>query len=259
MSERETFEGQIRENPDDDTVRLVFADWLQENGDADYAEFVRVQIELAKSAEKIGTQFVKDTRPVGSRRDHIAVRDEDPHVEKLRRREMELFRNLTKVNAPGAWRAFAGLPIAGGTHQDGKCLVSVYGATPYTALGTIRRGFLEAVELPCEVFCGLTGRDGTTAALFRHPVRLVTLSDRTPDETFDAPHFSLWHRAVEPDELDDAPSLLPAELFDLLQPSLPSAYPGEEWVGEDEEAALLALCEACLKYGYAVFESQRGR
>lgn len=35
----------ICEQPEDDTSRLVFADWLQENGDPDRAEFIRDQIE----------------------------------------------------------------------------------------------------------------------------------------------------------------------------------------------------------------------
>jgi uncharacterized protein (TIGR02996 family) len=38
----------IRANPDDDTPRLVYADWLDENGDAARAEFIRVQRALAK-------------------------------------------------------------------------------------------------------------------------------------------------------------------------------------------------------------------
>jgi uncharacterized protein (TIGR02996 family) len=36
------------DNPDDDTPRLVYADWLQENGDPDRAEFIRLQIEIAR-------------------------------------------------------------------------------------------------------------------------------------------------------------------------------------------------------------------
>lgn len=36
----------IREAPNDDVPRLIYADWLEENGDADRAEFIRVQIEL---------------------------------------------------------------------------------------------------------------------------------------------------------------------------------------------------------------------
>jgi uncharacterized protein (TIGR02996 family) len=38
----------IAEQPDDDTPRLVSADWLDEHGDPARAEFIRVQIELAK-------------------------------------------------------------------------------------------------------------------------------------------------------------------------------------------------------------------
>jgi uncharacterized protein (TIGR02996 family) len=38
----------IIESPDDDAPRLVYTDWLDEHGDADRAEFIRVQCELAK-------------------------------------------------------------------------------------------------------------------------------------------------------------------------------------------------------------------
>ena len=34
-------------NPDEDTPRLVYADWLEENGQALRAEFIRLQIKLA--------------------------------------------------------------------------------------------------------------------------------------------------------------------------------------------------------------------
>jgi uncharacterized protein (TIGR02996 family) len=39
----------IKQNPDDNTPRLIFADWLEENGDP-RGEFVRVQCELADCA-----------------------------------------------------------------------------------------------------------------------------------------------------------------------------------------------------------------
>jgi uncharacterized protein (TIGR02996 family) len=38
----------ILEEPDDDGVRLVYADWLEEHGDVDRAEFIRVQLDLAR-------------------------------------------------------------------------------------------------------------------------------------------------------------------------------------------------------------------
>src|SRR5262249_20347749 len=41
----------IRANPDDDRVRLIYADWLQENGQPQRAEVIRVQVELARLAD----------------------------------------------------------------------------------------------------------------------------------------------------------------------------------------------------------------
>jgi uncharacterized protein (TIGR02996 family) len=40
----------IIERPRDIAARLVWSDWLEEQGDADHSAFVRVQCELAKCA-----------------------------------------------------------------------------------------------------------------------------------------------------------------------------------------------------------------
>jgi uncharacterized protein (TIGR02996 family) len=48
MTERDAFLKAIRDSPDDDTPRLVFADWLTENGEESRAEFIRVQCELER-------------------------------------------------------------------------------------------------------------------------------------------------------------------------------------------------------------------
>ena len=47
----EAFLRAICEEPDDDTHRLVYADWLDENGNPERAEFIRVQTELARLDE----------------------------------------------------------------------------------------------------------------------------------------------------------------------------------------------------------------
>jgi uncharacterized protein (TIGR02996 family) len=39
----------ICDQPDDDTARLVYADWLTENGQPNRGEFIRVEIELART------------------------------------------------------------------------------------------------------------------------------------------------------------------------------------------------------------------
>jgi uncharacterized protein (TIGR02996 family) len=46
MTEREALVAAIAANPDNDTPRLIFADWLQENGEDDRAEFIRLECQL---------------------------------------------------------------------------------------------------------------------------------------------------------------------------------------------------------------------
>ncbi len=61
----EPFLRAICENPEDDTVRLVYADWLDENRDPDRAEFIRVQVERAR------------LRDAGSDSETLKVRDQE--------------------------------------------------------------------------------------------------------------------------------------------------------------------------------------
>lgn len=49
MSDREAFLRAVAADPADDTVRLAFADWLDENGDPARAEFIRLQIQRERS------------------------------------------------------------------------------------------------------------------------------------------------------------------------------------------------------------------
>lgn len=49
MTEYESLMFAVCENPEEDTARLVLADWLEENGEPERAEFIRVQIELART------------------------------------------------------------------------------------------------------------------------------------------------------------------------------------------------------------------
>jgi uncharacterized protein (TIGR02996 family) len=48
MNERDALLRAVCANPDEDTPRLVFADWLDEHGEAERAEFIRLQIGLAR-------------------------------------------------------------------------------------------------------------------------------------------------------------------------------------------------------------------
>src|SRR4051812_7418936 len=57
----------ICEQPWEDTPRLMYADWLDENGDSRRAEFIRVQIALAKEPDE-------------SRRNELVTRAEQLHT-----------------------------------------------------------------------------------------------------------------------------------------------------------------------------------
>jgi uncharacterized protein (TIGR02996 family) len=52
----EPFLRAICQAPDDDAPRLVFADWLDENGDPERAEFIRLQVRLAREPEAAGVE-----------------------------------------------------------------------------------------------------------------------------------------------------------------------------------------------------------
>jgi len=49
MSDHDALVQAILHAPDDDAPRLVYADWLDDHGDADRAEFIRVQCRMASS------------------------------------------------------------------------------------------------------------------------------------------------------------------------------------------------------------------
>jgi uncharacterized protein (TIGR02996 family) len=51
VSAEEAFLADIVEHPEDDAPRLVYADWLDEHGRPERAEFIRAQVELARAGE----------------------------------------------------------------------------------------------------------------------------------------------------------------------------------------------------------------
>ncbi len=59
-TDRDAFMAAILAAPDDDLPRLVFADWLDEHGEPERAEFIRVQCELAR----LVGEYNQDVDPV---------------------------------------------------------------------------------------------------------------------------------------------------------------------------------------------------
>src|SRR5262245_1236749 len=54
MSLRAAFLRDVVESYDDDAPRLIYADWLEDTGDAARAEFIRVQCELERLLDEDG-------------------------------------------------------------------------------------------------------------------------------------------------------------------------------------------------------------
>src|SRR5438093_1094848 len=61
MGDREGFLRAIAEDPEDDAPRLVFADWLEEQGDP-RGEFMRLQVHLARLPENDHRRAVLEER-----------------------------------------------------------------------------------------------------------------------------------------------------------------------------------------------------
>jgi uncharacterized protein (TIGR02996 family) len=62
MSEEAALLNAIRAHPDEDTPRLVYADWLQENDRPERAEFIRLQCAIARLPDSAKEKAEKQTR-----------------------------------------------------------------------------------------------------------------------------------------------------------------------------------------------------
>lgn len=131
--------------PDNDTSRMVFADWLDDRGDADQAEFIRVQCEV-EGWRKICVN-------------HDTHRLNCPGCA-LRRREREL------LDVAGFGWAGAGISWVGVRTAHDPIL------TQYGAVAVFRRGFVE--EVACTAADWLAHGDAIRRAQPVWRVRLTT-------------------------------------------------------------------------------------
>jgi len=176
----------IPENPADDVVRLVYADWLEEHageaacptcqgfgefvrsgqgchvcpgtgtvpdGRRERAEFIRVQCRIAEMEAAVAEQ--RKNAIMGGCCERFANNQacdcpSAPEVDALRKRERELWQSVKKSIAtiPGGLWAFISDSV-GERATDERVPFS---QTAYGAL--VRRGFVESVRLPLAAFLG---------------------------------------------------------------------------------------------------------
>lgn len=168
----------IIERPDDDLPRLLYADWLEEHGQIERAEFIRVQCELANPPvyrHFNGTVLLDIS---GAAQDHVRI---------LRRRERKLLRSHA-----AAW--FAEPPLNCVQHLLGD----ETGCRPTGCIqGTPRRGFVEEVTMPWNYEHVAALRKAT-------PLRKVRLTNRPiPGQKHLADGRMCWFvAAVDQPDLD---------------------------------------------------------
>lgn len=183
--ERHNFINAILTDPSSDTLRLIFADWLEEQGESPYSNFIRVQCELAHCE-----------RVRGDCPDFTASRTViDNDIIRLRQREAALLYKLAPMEPFDHERtSWHGLKIG----QSAITLVLKKGGP--VAL-KFRRGFVAEITCtladwiggkPCNVchdgftipanlctYCGGTGRlpGYGPAIVAAHPVEKVVITD----------------------------------------------------------------------------------
>lgn len=163
-------------NPDDDTVRLVYADWLQEHGDEARAEFIRVQIELARNDVLARGACSVCGKVTGER--HAPKCEWPQRWNALRRRE----------------KAFTHATERGSAHDWSICRCCDWHA-PIPHGGwewEFRRGFVESVT--CTAADWL---EHEREILAQHPVRRVRLTTLPTAHVPDFNALRLWRKPLD--------------------------------------------------------------
>lgn len=202
-------------HPADDTPRFVLADWLEDNGEAEGAEFVRVQVELASWAG------------------FLAVTPESQrHLSTLRRRERELL----------AWLDVDALPVVEGLTRSNVLGAGTGGlgwyprgqTTPNPCVAAeFRRGFVAHVTLPLAAWL-----EHAQALVLAQPITSVRLSDREPFQTVSEPTVWVWNSAWSDDTLATLRHCLPIAIWGCL--------PHRQVSYHTPDAAHAALSRACV-------------
>jgi uncharacterized protein (TIGR02996 family) len=205
-------------DPHNDLHRLAYADLCEEYGDYVRAEFVRVQIELARVGEVAlpdGTTGVRTGCPEDDRRERA-----------LRRRE----RDLLTADRPGRWSPY-----------------------PLAAFADVvfRRGFVAEVTLPCDAWVA-HGPTLVRAA----PLEKVTLAGKEPYspawEALPPGAHPCWWWVCASRHNANRPEALPRPLFRALARLRREERRTGTGLGfADRDLAILDLSEAILRWARA--------
>jgi uncharacterized protein (TIGR02996 family) len=152
MSDGEALLRAILEQPWEDTPRLAYADWLDEYGDPERAEFIRVQIRLAATG---GAPDPMCTKCFGGGGWFDTQAMKPTPCQNCHKKPTQRSRELSNTH----WQKWYGVPRTGGADFP-----------------EWHRGFVCRIAMPCETFLK------QAAAIFAlHPVQIVRLEGKCPD------------------------------------------------------------------------------
>lgn len=222
MSDEEGLLKAVCDFPDDDLPRLAYADWCDENGDPERAEFVRGQIEIENVP-----------RNDSGHCSYCGVRGQETHLEgcrvqRLLRREYDLLEGGRGWGLPAA-TAFgltAWDDLLGGMGHDSNVSWS------------FRRGFVAVIYCQLDDWLG-----HGEACLAACPVERVEATDRAPDHGED--NLWYWYRGA-PADLDESDHL-PPDVFHQLQKHLCVYGIDFQKAYRSREAAAAALSDALIR------------
>lgn len=169
MVDHDDFVRTMRRAPADDLPRLAYADWLEERGDADWAEFIRVQCALA------GVEYARAHESATCCVIRCEVCADWAEAERLEARERELW--------PRVWDRFP--TPGGGPVYD----VGVPEYSTRAGAFTVRRGFVDACRCDADDWFGYA--DALLAAQPVTRVALRTLPDGV-EVGYDARERVFW-------------------------------------------------------------------
>ena len=208
------FLADIIAHPEDDALRLIYADWLEDHGQPEWAEFIRVQVELDPDD--------RDNRRTQERLNY------------LRQRERELLNETTyRYRRNGHWERSWGCYVWGPPqslwHLNSKAW-------------TFRRGFVVEIHAPLQTLL-----DHLPAVVRRHPVEVVRATDRAPDSAIQGVN-GWWDVSWYEEKFEKDPEDLPSEIFSLLDGfTTDEDEPGWKFYST-QEAAQAALSSALLTW-----------
>lgn len=240
MTIKEILLKDILKDPDDDTPRLVLADWLMDNGEELRGRFIRAHVEYARIAREVadlGPCYCRGPDPTGCSR---CNKGERSGLWKRRQANREECRSLFLM---GDGRGPCGLSLAPDDDYmaDSATFEMVVENHKDPAWRFFwRRGFIETVECGCDAFLR------RSKGIFNDvPVRTVAIKDRSP---YNSSSRSWWWMLDPAYTYRRECPLLPTALFDLLTE-------GQTWTHyrqyESRTDAEEALSRACIAWSRA--------